>query len=351
MTRGKNFFQKLLPGGKRGLTGVDIGSHSMKAVELKLCQGQPCIAALGRIPSPPLKEDLQLDEEALANALTHLMERSGINSTDVVTSLSGPRIITRQIKVPFMSDKELIQSIPDEAEKHIPLPFKDLTMRYVKLGQEYEAGKHKIELLLIAVPTALIEQYYHIFMLAGLRITTVDLPAFGLWRLFGASYQGTMAILETGSDHAQLVVVKDGCIKFIRVMPGGGRLVTEAIAGKYGISFEEAERIKEEGGPALDRNLREGLDHLAGEVRRSLEFYRSRDDCTSVDKIILTGGASKLRGLDQYLTKQWGVATEVVTPDCWKTDISGTKGGFLEYDPSFSVALGLVMGEVSRCTG
>ncbi|WP_073235995.1 type IV pilus assembly protein PilM [Desulforamulus putei] len=360
----KKLLQKLLSRQQPCLTAIDIGSHTTKVMEIKRRKGLPYITALGSMPTPPLRDGVKLDEEELARVISRLVETAGVTGTEVITAISGSKVITRQIRVPVMPDAELQKTAWAEAKKHIPLPIEDLTVRYVKLGEESVDGMTHINLMLIAVPTALVEQVYHIFMMAGLKIRAVDLQAFALWRLFGKDQRAAtldkgnaeaVAVLEIGAGNSQLVIIKGGEIKFVRVMAAGGNAVIEAIAGHYRISGEEARQLTEEtttSFPArlqLDFYLRQGIDTLAREVERSLDFYCSQPGSVPVNNILLAGGTAKLTGLADYLTERWGIVTEIKIPDCWNNYIlNDQQEALFEYDPAYAVALGLLMGEVEE---
>lgn len=371
----KKLLQKLLPKPQPCQIAVDIGSDRIKVMEITFIKGIPNFVKIGSVQSPPLREGGKLDEEKLVAAISRLIETTGITGSEVVTSITGSKVITRQIKVPLMPDSELDKVVQAEAKKQIPLPLEDLTVRYVKLGEENLEGANFVNILLIAAPTLLVEQYYHIFMAAGLKIMVVDLQAFSLCRLFRKTQLSTnegnkmaTAVLDIGSNHSQLVIMNNGVIKFVRVMAVGGVQVTEVIANNYQIRRDEAQQLKEEWGqifqgqeelaatsfPAklqLAPFIREAIDNLAWEVSRSLDFYRSQPGSIFVSTIILTGGTSKLKGLAVYLTEKWGIDTKIMVPDYWQNYLSTNEGCPLEYDPSFAVSLGLLMGEAEQCTG
>jgi type IV pilus assembly protein PilM len=191
-------------------------------------------------------------------------------------------------------------------------------------------------------------QYHSIFLRAGMTVTAFDLQAFALWRVFGRDLAGTVAIIDIGERTSQLVVVKNGSIQFIRLMPVGGESLTKAITETFSVDVNQARELKEESSVArnseiylqngvqqrIGNTLREGLTELIKEVRRSLNFCATQERL-SVERIVLSGGTSKLHGITDYCQEMLGIKTEIGSPQ------AGLPGE--NFDPVYSVALGLAM--------
>ncbi len=368
----KGFFQKLLPK-KSHFVGIDIGTCQIKVAEVKIIDGAPEVVALRQRLSPPGVWTEEFDEESLTQALK---EVAGPELKEVITCIGGEKVISRLARLPRMSEKEQEAAIKFEIEKFVPLPVDQLIIKHVELedpagkvkkGRFLKAGggdnrekpaetggnrEESQNVLLLAVPAATIYQYYGIFSRAGLVITAVDLQAFALWRLFGRTVQGTAAVVDIGAKTSHLLIVKDGLIKFIRLLPVGGDILTGYLSEAYGVDFSAAQQMKEEaavagdsatGDPAagqISAVLNEGLPLIARELHRSLEFLSAHEKL-SVEKLILSGGASKLRGFSGYLQNALGIPVETGTPAI------GFAPG-LTFDPAFSVALGLALREVNN---
>ncbi|WP_459911234.1 type IV pilus biogenesis protein PilM [Desulfotomaculum defluvii] len=309
------------------LTAVDIGTQEIKLIELKLSNGVPLIHKYASMATPPLREG-KLAEEETAQALTRLTDLAGISSREVITAISGAKVITRQMKLPPMEDGALEETVKSEVSKYIPLPVEDLTLRYVKLGLEKGEAEDQLNIMLIAVPTALVEQYYHIFFMAGLTLKAIDLQAFGLWRLFGRTESTrTLAVLDIGSTYSQVLVMKEGKIKFLRGITIGSQAFIQEIAF---LNHPEA--------PG-------GMHNLALELKRSLDYYCSQRGEETIQRVILTGGGSKLNGVEQYLSRICSVPSQIEIPAHWRSYDQDSEQN-TPYDPSYAVSLGLALREV-----
>jgi type IV pilus assembly protein PilM len=270
-----------------------------------------------------------------------------------------------------------------EIGKLLPVSTEQVETRYIRLDQnegayahgkkakEIDAGQAKGEsVLLLAVPSATVYQYHSIFSRAGLTVTAFDLQAFALWRVFGRDIFDTAAIIDIGEKASQLVVVKDSSIRFIRLLPVGGETLTRAIMDTFSVDNAQAQKLKEEasiardsetslqGGASqrVDEALREGLTEFIKEVRRSLNFCSTQDGL-SVERIILSGGTSRLGGIANYCQEMLGLRTEIgvartVPPEQSLNLRPYSKGNLFDveadlpeqkFDPVYAVALGLAM--------
>ncbi|KUK36576.1 MAG: Type IV pilus assembly protein PilM [Thermacetogenium phaeum] len=364
----KDYFQKYLPK-KTNFIGVDVGTSTIKAAEVQIDDGVPIVTSLKFIPSPKGVWADEVDEEKLVESLRELRDFS---LNDVITCIGGEKVISRILRFPRMSDKELEAAVRFEVEKFVPTPLEQLIIRYVRLGEAAEGQEPIVNVLLFVVPAATVYQYYGIFSRAGLTVTAVDAQVFALWRLFGREVEGTVAIADIGMSTSYLVIVRDGEIRFARLLPVGGNILTKSVMVAFGVEFAEAERMKGEAGvmpvnsggaPSegweqfadleaavavtndrfpegmrLDYVLRDGLAEITRELQRSLEFYVAQER-VGVERLLLSGGTGKLRGVTDYLSGALQIPVELGFPD-----IEMAEG--VAFDPSFSVAIGLALREV-----
>lgn len=358
----KELVRKLLPR-KTHFMGIDVGTYEIKVAEVKVIDGMPEVVALRRRPSPQGVWTKEFDEEELVEALKEI---AGSGLREAITCIGGENVVGRIVRLPPMEEKELEQAVRFEVERFVPTPVDQLIIRSVWL-EEGEDGAEETPrrktssprageegakgLLILAVPAAVIYQYHSIFSRAGLLVTAVDLQAFALWRLFGRGAPGTVAIADIGAQTSHLVVVREGVIRFLRLLPVGGNAVSNFLADTYGVEFAEAERMKleaaasgENENPGFPGVLREadlfhgGIMEITRELKRSLEFYYTQEK-DRVERVILSGGAVKLKELPEHLQEALEIPVEVGLPAIGLPDD-------IQYDPAYAVAIGLALREV-----
>jgi type IV pilus assembly protein PilM len=348
-------FQRLVPR-KNHFVGVDVGAYAIKAVEVKLFDSHAEAVSLRSFPTPPGVWTEQFDEEALVAALRQVYPPL----PEVISCIGGEKVITRGVRFPVMSDRELATAVEIEIGKFLPISTEQMIVRHVRLsGGDLEPAKGGTRdyssiqsegqnVLLLAVPASTVYQYHSIFSRAGMTVTAFDLQAFALWRVYGRQSTGTIAIIDVGAKTSQFVVVKNGAIRFVRLLPVGGENLTRSIVDALGVDPNQAQQYKEQASVARDSEvyqqggmlqrvgdvLREGLTEFVKEVRRSLSFCSAQEGL-NVEGIVLSGGTSRLKGITDYCQEMLELKTAIGTSDAVTPD--------LNFDPAYAVALGLAM--------
>lgn len=351
----RNLLHKLLPK-KTQFAGVDVGAGEIKLAEIKIIGGVPAITALGHYPAPSGVWTDALNEEDLVLALGEAVRQVNPDLKEVCACIGGGKVISRHIKLPVIPAKELEAAVKYEAEKILPIPVDELIIRHIKLNEIEDGNGRQLHVLFAAAPAELIFQCHEIFSRAGLAVTALDWQPFALWRTFRREQKETCAIVDIGAATTHLIVSSDGLIQFTRTLPFGGDVLTRAIADAYDIGYDDARKLKEEAAELLigidetskfepDRMkmgyvLRDGLLKFVKEIRRSLEFYNIQEQASSsVKKLILSGGASKLKGLMPFLEGALDLPVKSGIPDIGMPDGK-------PFDPVYSVAIGLALREV-----
>jgi len=165
------------------IVGLDIGTSSVKLVELKNVNDHWKLIAMGVADIP--RESLEAkspDQQrvVVADTIKKAYEKSGIKIKKVATSLSGESIIIRYVKMPFMTDEELRKTISKEAEQHIPLSMDQVVLDFQILGEGQEDGQRKIDVLLVAAKIDLVDQHIATLKAAGLTPAIIDVDAFAI---------------------------------------------------------------------------------------------------------------------------------------------------------------------------
>src|SRR5438067_13242100 len=125
-------------GGSKSIVGLDIGSSSIKAVELKKSRGEVEVVHVGLEPlaSDIVVDSMIVDSGSVSSAITKIFNENNIKPKSVATSVSGHSVIVKKIPLPTMDDSELANSIQTEAAQHIPLDIADVSVGYQILSED-----------------------------------------------------------------------------------------------------------------------------------------------------------------------------------------------------------------------
>jgi Tfp pilus assembly PilM family ATPase len=113
----------MLFGGKKSkqLVGLDIGSSSIKSVELKNTKAGYELVSFGMESLAPdtVVDGAIMDAPQVANAISRIFDSAGVKTKNVATSVSGHSVIVKRVPLPLMSEEELYDRIPAEASQHM----------------------------------------------------------------------------------------------------------------------------------------------------------------------------------------------------------------------------------------
>lgn len=310
---------------RKELVGLDIGTSSVKAIQLKRLRNKYKLVELGLAPLHPetIVDGLIMDADTVSAAIKRIFEENTIGLKDVAVSISGHSVIVKKITVPQMKANELRGGIAWEAEQHIPYSIEDVTLDFQILGSG-DNGKGEMEVLLVAVKKDTVNQYLAVIAAAGLKAAVVDVDVFAMENAFEMSEQAkpdeVVALVNIGAAITNINVVRRGFSDFTRDSGLAGNRYTESLQKGLGLSFEQAETLKMGGtiqghDAAAARPMIEAVhSELAAEIRRSFEFYRSSMQRDSIDRVVLSGGCARLPDLPSYLSQALEIPVEIANP-------------------------------------
>jgi len=308
---------------KKEIVGIDIGSSSIKLVQLKEQKGTYQLLNAGIIPLPAeaIVDNTLMDSSSIVAAVKNLVASLGVKTKDVACSISGNSVIIRKISLPAMPPEELEDQISWEAEQYIPFDINDVNMDFQIMSPD-TIDPSKMNVLLVASKKDIINDYVAVFSESGLQLSVVDVDSFAVQNAFEANYDvipnEVIALVNIGASVMNINVIKDGITLFTRDVQMGGNLITEEIQKQMGISSDEAETLKmlahETRSTALTDVLNKVNDTITQEIRRSLDFYNSTANEDRVSKIFTSGGCSKVYNLINNISEKLGLPVDVINP-------------------------------------
>jgi len=339
----------------RNLIGLDIGSSSVKLVELRERRGHPVLNQLGIVSLAPetIVEGAIIDSYDLVSAIKHLTSAHHIKNQKVAISVSGTPVIIKRLTLAYMTDKELAETIDWEVERYLPFDLSEVNIDYHVIRRD--EGKNQLEVLIAAVKKETIEEYLSVVTEAGLKLKVVDIDAFAVENAYNYSHESlkneTIILVNIGASLMNLNIVSSGEAAFTRDIALGGDNFTKEIQRQFGNTFEEAERLKTEGGlensrEIIVKNIMDtAKDSISNEILKSINFYNSTFEDKEVNEIILSGGTALMEGLVQHVQTSLNIPTSVLNPfEGIDINEKTLDGGLLESSATvFSVAFGLAL--------
>jgi len=302
---------------------LDIGSTFIKLVQLKGSKRAYQLAKFGMVPLPPevIVEGAVMDAGRVVDAIKELITAQNVKTKEAVISVSGSSVIIKRISVSDTTEDELAESIKWEAEQYIPFSIDDVNVDFQKLGTG--AAEGQADVLLVAVKKDKINDYVNLVKEAGLEPVVMDVDAFALANMYELNYEmstGITALLNIGASVMNISILKDGLSIFTRDITVGGNRYTEALQKEFGLSYEDAEKVKRgaiaEGVDAenVASVMSSVTEDIVGETQRSFDFFRSTTGSDSVSRVLVSGGCARIGNFISVLSERIGIPVEITNP-------------------------------------
>jgi len=341
------------------LIGVDISVSAVKMVELSELPKKNGYV-VERYAIEPLPKDAVVDGninnlEAVSECLGRALKRMGTRIKSASLALPAAAVITKKILLPSgLREEDLEYQVESEANQYIPFAMDEVNLDFQVIGPAPNSSE-EVEVLLAASRKANVEDRVAAAQVAGLKAVVVDVEPYAAEaaltqicaQLPGGAVDQCVALVDIGSIIMNVNVLRNGQSVYTRDQQIGGEQLTQQIQNTFGLSAEEAEAGKRNGG--LPDNYESDIlapfrENVASEVARAIQFFFTATPFNEVNYIVLSGGCAALAGLDDSVATRTQVATLVANPFAQMTLSSRVKPRQLQTDaPALMIACGLAM--------
>lgn len=329
--------------------GLDLGSNSIRIVQLTNLSQKPKLRSFGSAPIPPGNSSSfsKVDIESMANAISSLKGRLGINTKNVVVAIPGISAFTVTTEMPLMPIKDLQKAIYFQAEQSLPINLNEVNFDYHVVKELPENNTMRV--MIIAAPKTRINQVVEILSFAGLNLLAVETSAVATSRSLYEPSEPVSLVLDIGLETTEIAIIENGALGLTRSLPTAGITITRAISNAMGIEQMQAEQFKFRFGLLKDKL--EGrvsaaaepvIKEILDEARRSIDFFAEQSG-RRVSCVILSGGGSRMPSLSQYINTSLGLKVFFGNP--WKGILheNHTSDAIINAAPEFAVSVGLAL--------
>ncbi|MBQ7529903.1 type IV pilus assembly protein PilM [bacterium] len=368
------FFKQLFNKEREEFYGIDVGSSTIKIVSIAKSGKGFEFTRCAVCPTPPatVKNGSVVDAQSLSDVIREILKDNGFPvDSRVVASVSGQSVIVRPIHMPKMSSKELKSAIKYQADNYLPYSPDDALIDGIIIRDTLPEEPNQMEVLFVAAPQEILTNTRELIELAGATVESVDLEPFAILRALNESNpelcasDKNIAVVNLGASFGSISVFKNGTLRLSRTISVAGNDFTKALGKELNLSFEEAEKFKiekcvvlvgensEPVSPTTQRAFKyilPVLEELGKDIKRSIDYYQSRKQDESVDVIILSGGAARLKNIDVYLSDKLNIECHIANPfkNISIANVQNVAAGELEVlAPMVMVAAGLALRKVN----
>ncbi len=347
--------------------GIDIGSSSIKVVEIKKKDGKAMLVTYGMIGLGSYAETdvgrvTNLSVEKIIEALNETLKQSGVTTKKGALAIPVQSSLIFTIEVPPNVKKDEMSSVvTTEARRYIPVPITEVSLDWFLLPKKeatfLEANsenvsapsEEKTEVLVVAIQNDAIAKYRSIINRCKLNANFFEIEVFSSIRSNFEHELSSVLLIDFGASRTKLSIVEFGTVKSFHIVSRGGADITDSISKSLSISFPEAEKMKKEYGLYGNPNekkladvIKIHTDYIFSETNNVLLGYEKKYNRT-ISKVILTGGGALLKGLKEVALNNFKAEVEVGRPFS-KVGTPAFLDKILESTgPEFAVAIGLAL--------
>lgn len=354
-----NFLGNLFGSRKsKSVLGVDIGSSSLKVVQLRKESGRAILETYGELSLGPyggaeVGQATSLPQEKIMETLQDLMRESSVTTNDAGVSIPFSRSLLSLVELPWRDDPAEQKTVIElEARKYIPVPVTEVQLDWFVVPQplpEGAAPPAKVEVLLVAVQNDELTILQNVIHGANLAATFYEIEIFSTIRSVVDEPVKPVMVLDIGASATKAYVVEHGVVALSHNIPQGGQDVTRTIAGAQGFTLEKAEAMKKEQGFIIPKS--DGYDpktvelvfsRIFDEARRVLTQYETAHE-KAISAIVLTGGGGVTKDLIGFAKTFFSVEVELADPFGKVEAPAFLRPVLEEIGPEFAVAVGLAL--------
>lgn len=358
----------------QSVLGVDIGSSSIKVVQLRRARGAAVLETYGEISLAPyggfdIGRATNLAPEKIAQALGDLAKEANVTTKNCGVSIPFSSSLIAIAEMPNLPQKRLGQMIPIEARKYIPVPMTEIELDWFVIPEEeakyfvpegtdnptgaQNEAANKVHVLLVAIHKDILTKYRQVFTTAGFAPTFFEIEAFSAIRAIIEGGAAPTAVLDIGAAMSKLYIVEYGIVRASHNISRGSQDITISLSKSSGMSIAKAEEMKRgiglSGDAALNESARSAshtvgliMEYIFSETRRAILSYQKHSS-KDIANVILTGGGASLPGILDLAKKSFDMNISLAQPFTKVEAPAFLEATLREAGPTFSVAVGLAL--------
>lgn len=344
-------------GASDGVIGIDIGSSSMKVVELQDRKGVITLATYGEVQLGPyagkqLGESVILDPKQEQEALVDLIRESAVKARSAVFAMPLSSSFVTNVSVEADADADLASMVRVEARKVIPASLSEITLDWAEVDmgkkEKSEGESSRRNILIAAIQNSALERFKILMQFVGIKQPPTEIECFSAIRSVFNPDESDIAVIDIGAVSSKLYIVRKGLLMSMYRIRAGGAIATKRISEVLEVSFEKAEEMKylidgqANNFSDIKRAHHSSYDRAFREFNQVLREYEQKTGA-KLGVVYLSGGGSLFPGTDMHLKESLGREIIKVNPFSKVAYPAFMEDTMHEIGPSFTVALGAAM--------
>ncbi|MFT8341823.1 MAG: pilus assembly protein PilM [Clostridium beijerinckii] len=314
------------PEKKRKVVAFDMGSSMIKIVEGIYYKEDLTIDKYITIKTPKgaiVDGEIKKSEELFIR-LGQVLKENGIKAKHALCTNNSTLIINREILIPKVEEEEMDTVVRYEIQQYLPINLEDYILQVQILNEEEINGSEKFNVRVIAYPEKIARGYYDLLTKLNLKPYALDVNYNAINKFINCidknneyeyNSKDSVAFIDMGASFIDVNIYKNGNLDFTRMIKAGGNDIDEILSEKNGIKADEIENFKfknidlEEPFEPINIYVREIVDDWIEKIEKIIQFYKNKNMGDEVTNIVIFGGSSKIKGIEEYMTTKLGIKT------------------------------------------
>ncbi len=336
-----NFLQNIFKKTDDSVIGVDIGSSSIKIVQLRKKRGRAILETYGEIALGPytgiaVGQVTSLPADKIAEAIKDLIREANVTTLSAGVSIPFKSSLVTLMELPVTDEKQLKEMIPLEARKYIPVPISEITLDWWVIPREAsgeldfvettdEYGNHsspapKTQILVVSIHNEVLNTYSSIVQQSGINTGFFEIEMFSCTRSLLAGETAPIMVFDMGASSTKIYILEKGVVRYSHIINKGSQDVTLSIMRGLNVTFDRAEHIKRNLGTGVvpdEKNVYEiislTMDFIFSEANTVILSYQRKFN-KPLGKVVLVGGGSAMRGVFELAKANFQTPVELGNP-------------------------------------
>lgn len=337
--------------------GVDVGSSSLKVVQLRREGGSAVLETYGEIALGPsagaeIGQATNLSAEKIAETLKDLLREANVTTKNAGVSIPFSRSLLTLVELPRRASAEEQKTVISlEARKYIPVPVQEVQLDWFILPEAITEGSEpspKVKVLIVAVHNDELTLLQSVVEGSGIVASFYEIEIFSTIRSVVDEPIKPVLILDIGASATKVYVVERGVVAMSHNIRQGGQDVTRTIASAHNIEMSKAETVKKEHGfgnkeaPYSRETVELVFSRIFDEARRVVTKYETLYN-KPISGAVLTGGGGVTKELAAYAQSFFSMSVVVADPFAKVSAPAFMRPVLKEIGPEFAVAVGLAL--------
>lgn len=347
-------FSNIQAGNDGSVVGIDIGSSSIKVVELKDRDGVVTLTTYGELQLGPymdkgIGESVNLERDKEQEVLVDVIRESAVTAKDAVFAMPLSSSFVTNVELEAAKEADLSALVRVEARKVIPASLSEVTLDWAEVeagAKNDEAGIRKV--LIAAIQNNALDRFKLLMKFAGLNQPPTEIECFSAVRALYDSTEDTIAIIDIGAASTKLYIAHQGLLMRMHRVRAGGVAATKLIAEQEKSTFEEAELLKQTVGrtdntfSTIQKAHHSTYERAFREFNQVIREYEKENQVT-LDAVYLAGGGSQFPGTKTQLAEVLQKDVRHANPFKKVAYPAFMQDTMLEIGPSFTAAFGAAL--------